>query len=117
MPFDFDMTWQCNQDRQNQTMCDLRPPGDNIWYQTNLCRLDELTYADVAYILSRNPKAKSDLYKITTDPNLLALANTVRLLPDPKADGEIAARRINNPAQTLPFYTLFRGNTGGRPGK
>lgn len=112
MPFDFDMDWNCNTDKTYSSLCSL-DKTNNIWYVNNACRLDELTYGQVYYILVRNPDAKRDLLKITDDPALVALANQSSLMMDEKEDNAQSAARINNPKHTLPYYTLFKGNPGG----
>jgi hypothetical protein len=94
------------------TMC----TGDrtnNVWFQSGApgfpgkCRIDDLTYGEVVYILSKNPFAKRDLLRITTDPNLVRLANESRMIESEGKDNERAADRVN--ANTLPFYTVFKG--------
>ena len=109
MPFDFEMNWDCNPDRQKTTLC-TGNCENNIWFQNGKCRLDELTYDQVYFILQKNPSAKRDLYAVTVDPNLVTLANGTDLVEDVKEDELRAARIINNPKFTLPFYTLFKGN-------
>ena len=101
----------CNPDCR-QTLC-TGDCSNNIWYQQGACKLDTLTYDQVYFVLERNPKAKKDLLRITNDPCLIELATNSNLIRDPIEDGESVARVINNPAQTLPFYTLFRGNMNG----
>jgi hypothetical protein len=77
------------------------------------CILDELTYEQVYLVLERYPFAKRDLLRITTDPNLVRLANTVKLMVNEHEADQIVMDKFN--ARTLPFYTLFRGNVDGTP--
>jgi len=112
MAFDFEMDWNCNSDKTYSSLCNLNKTN-NMWYQNNHCRLDDLTYGQVYYVLTRNPNAKRDLLKITDDRALIELANKSGLLMDEKEENAQSAARINNPKHTLPFYTLFRGNTTG----
>jgi hypothetical protein len=86
---------------------------DNIWYQDGVCKLDQLTYDQVEFVLLRNPDAKRDLLRVTSDPTLIQLAHETGLVADEIEDGMIAYRIINNPKQTLPFYTVLRGNIDG----
>lgn len=105
---DFEMCDPCNTERL-KTLCD-GDTSNNVWYANKQCKLDNLTYDQVFYVLQRNETAQKDLKRITTNANLLWLAANTRLIQDPIEDDEIAAARINNPKQTLPFYYLFRGN-------
>lgn len=91
-----------------QTLCD----GDctnNIWYVNGQCKLDQLTYEQVYYILQHNRTAKRDLLRATSNPALVMLAHQTPLIMDEK-DDNTTQKLINDPAKTLPFYTLFRGN-------
>jgi len=101
----------CNPDRVG-TLC----TGDctnNIWFVNKKCKLDQLTYDQVYFILQRNPNAKADLLRVTNDPHLLELARNSQLIADQFQDNMTPYRVINNPARTLPFYTLFKGNLNG----
>lgn len=90
----------CNGDKQN-----------NIWFVNGQCRLDQLSYEQVYRILEMNPRAKKDLLRITTDPTLIDLANTVKLMQPDSTDNDVAADLVNK--NTLPFYTQFKGNIDG----
>lgn len=106
--FNFEMCDPCKSVASG-TLCD----GDcdkNIWYVNGKCKLDELTFDQVYFVLQRNPNAKSDLLRVTTNPELIQLATYSRLIKDQIEDDRTPYRVINNPAQTLPFYTLFKGN-------
>ncbi len=104
-----DESQKCNCSEPRKTLC-TGDTSKNIWFEKGKCRLDDLTYSTVIFILTRNRNAKSDLLRITSDPCLIDIANKTRLVVPQIEDDARAAARINNPAQTLPFYTLFRGN-------
>jgi hypothetical protein len=101
------------------TVGDLHDVKDNIWFQPQApgaigrCILDEMTYEQVYLVLERYPLAKRDMYRITTNPHLIRLANTVQLMVNEHEDNQIVVDRFNR--GTLPYYTLFRGNTDGTP--
>ncbi len=104
----------CNPDKK-KSLCD----GDcsnNMWFVKGQCRLDQLLYDQVYFILQKNPNAKHDLLKITTDEKLRWMANTTRLVQSTIQEDIRPYNVINNPRNTLPFYTLFRGNVGGNAG-
>lgn len=86
---------------------------NNIWYQCGQCKLDNLTFEQVEFVLQRNPDAKKDLMRITSDPDLLELARDTKLMADPLEDNKVPYDLINNPKTTLPYYTIMRGNTDG----
>ena len=110
----FCMSDNVNDNYQTCTVCD----GDksdpcNVWYVNGICKLDQLTYDQVWCVLSRVPRAKEDLMKITTDPILLSLARDTRLVSDEIESDKAAADLINKGvpgAGTLPYYTVFKGN-------
>ncbi len=105
-----------NPDKNTCTVCSLNTQ-DNIWFVPRApgfpgrCILDELTYADVYWVLMKNPKAAEDLKKITEDPTLLKLANEVKLVEYPMKDSDEVQKRLN--ANSIPFYTVLRGNSDG----
>lgn len=76
--------------------------------------LDLMTYGQVAYILRRNPRAKADLLRITDDPCLVALANSVALSIPDDVENQTAVDRLQ--ANSLPFYAVFKGNPSGTLG-
>lgn len=97
----FEMCDPCNPDR-TKTLCD----GDcsnNIWFVDGKCKLDQLSYEQVYFVLQRNPRAKADLLRATTDPNLIMLANSSKLITDEIEDNQVAYRLVNK--NTLPMYT------------
>jgi len=111
-----DMSVDVNPEKNCCTKC----TGDtecNIWFTLRApgfpgrCILDELTYDQVYDVLLRNPNAARDLQRITNDPKLLSLAREVKLIAPDQQDAEAAAKRLN--ANSLPFYTVLRGNSDG----
>lgn len=91
-------------------------PVNNMWAEKlntgygYRCRLDLMTYEEVWIVLTRVPKAKEDLLKITNDPCLIKLANETKLLVPEKEENDQLQHKMNN---SLPYYRLFRGNIDG----
>jgi len=102
------------------TKCNL-DKTDNIWYVPDQpgfdckCKLDQMTYGQVIDVLEHVPYSAQQLMRITDDPCLLALARTIKLVVPVQESDALAEDRINK--NTLPYYTLFRGNTAGDPGR
>lgn len=87
------------------TLCD----GDktnNVWMQGNICQLDTLTEGEIIEIVQRDPRARADLRRITTNERLIEIANTVPSLPS-ESDGDRLQREMAGPAPA--FYAIFRG--------
>ncbi len=105
-----DMAEDVNPEKNCCTVCsgDL---ADNVWFVNGKCLLDELTYEQVWEVMLRNPDAKKHLQRITADPTLLLLARDTSLIKDEIEDDRQAVKRIDG--EGLPFYKIFRGNTGG----
>lgn len=84
--------------------------SNNIWFTPGppgfpgKCKLDELTYDQVEFVLSKNPSAKRDLLRITTDPNLIRLANETKMVGSDQQDSERFAERLHR--NSLPIYTV-----------
>lgn len=99
---------------RNWTCCTLcqGDKTDNIFYVNGKCKLDEVTWEQLYMVLRKVPQAKRDLQRITTDPILLKLAAETRLETDEIEDDKQAADLINK-KNTLPMYTVFRGNFDG----
>jgi len=98
----------------DETCCDL-DITDNIWVEgvvdvpagkRGICMLDTLSRAQVIDILQRNPRAKKDLLRVTTDPELVELAQTVQLLQSTNQSDDQTKQSAR---QGLPYYTLFAG--------
>lgn len=114
-----DMEQEVNPNKNCCTVCSGGPEDNkkNIWFQCRApgfagrCILDEMTYQQVYDVLLRSPSASRDLQRITKDPKLLSLAREVKLEMTDQEDAEQAAKLIN--ANSLPYYTVMRGNTGG----
>lgn len=98
------------------TVCNL-DTSNNIWFRPGYnghqgaCKLDQLTYGQVIRVLRTVPCAGADLLKITDDPCLVELANKVKLIVPEKEQNAILSKRMSK--GSLPYYTLFKGNTGG----
>lgn len=110
MSDDFEMCDRVNENYQKCSVC-TGDKTDNVWYVNGQCRLDQLTYDEVAYVLAKNPKSRGDLLRITNDPRLIRLANEVRPANQEQIDDQRAAKLINS--NTLPFYNVLRGNLDG----
>lgn len=102
------------------TVCTGSTSG-NIWFQPGppgypgKCKLDLMTYEQVFRVLQRVPCAKAHLLRITTDECLVRLANHTKLVMPPQEASQMVERRLN--ANSLPYYTVLRGNTDGTPNK
>lgn len=96
------------------TLCNLNTECNLFYIQQpgykGRCILDEMTFDQLITFLSRNPLAKEHLLKISSDPCLVRLANTVGLVV-PIADQNLELQKKFN--SYIPYYTLFRGNTDG----
>jgi hypothetical protein len=96
----------CNLDRTN-----------NVWVEGvvdengegGICLLDTMTESQIIYSLQRDETARADLLRVTSDPHLVELANTIPRLPTVE-EGDKLQTSMNRNAQSLPFYTLFKGN-------
>lgn len=90
----------CNGDTKN-----------NIWFVNGKCLLDTSSYETIYMTLKRNPNAKADLLRITSDPVLRQLAmDTVFLADEQKADEAVTQKIARG---RIPFYSLFKGKMGG----
>lgn len=101
-----DMAEDVNPNYQKCTVC-TGDISNSIWYVNGQCKLDQMTYDVVWGVLQRVPGAKADLLRITSNPTLIFLANESELLTPVLEQDAYAAKRIN--ANTLPYYTVFRG--------
>lgn len=80
------------------------------------CILDEMTFGQVYAVLQRHPQAAAHLRRITNDVTLLTMASNVPLIESEIVSNEVATRRLNANTTTK-YYTLFRGNIDGTPGR
>ncbi len=93
----------CNGDRK-----------DNVWVEGvtdvngngGICMLDSLTEQEIIGIIEVDDRARADLKRVTTDPTLLHLANTIPRLPTTE-EGDILQKQTNQ--NSIPFYSIFRG--------
>ncbi len=62
----------------------------------------------IIYVLQRDEVARADLCRVTSDPHLLELAATIPRLPTGRFGDEVQ-KEVNRNADSLPFYSVFRG--------
>lgn len=102
------------------TKCDLYRPGDkNVWVERadqpgntapGICLLDTMSKEQVIYSLERDDVARADLLKVTTDPELINLAQTITRLPTQElVDMEQTTGNRPQEQAGIPFYGIFRG--------
>lgn len=95
------------------TCCDLNRLN-NVWVEGEypetgaVCMLDNLTIASISEILTRDPRARQDLVKVTSNPYLRDLAAQVPQLST-QDDGDRVQKQASQILGAGPFYTLFRG--------
>lgn len=103
---------QCEETRT--TYCDL-DIENNVWVEgvvdipagkRGICMLDTMSASQVIHVLQHDPRARRDLSRVTSSPDLLALLDRVSLLPtgNPADDAQRQDAR-----RGLPFYTQFAG--------
>jgi hypothetical protein len=104
------------------SMCGLGDHSGNMWWRPGAegfpgqCILDELTFGQVFAVLQRHPQAADQLRQITTNETLLMMASNVRLIESEIVSNERVTRKLNANTTTR-YYTLFRGNVDGTPGR
>jgi hypothetical protein len=102
------------------TKCDLYRVGDkNVWVERGegpsdascpgICLLDTMSEDQVIYSLEHDEKAREDLLKVTTDPRLIELAQTIPRLPVVDEADAVQADLGRDTAGAIPFYAVFRG--------
>lgn len=97
------------------TRCD-RDKTSNVWVEGHdpdagvpgICLLDTLEDYQIIEVLQRDETARADLRRVTSDPHLLNLADTIPRLPLTN-EGDEAQRAHGNTTAASPFYTIFRG--------
>jgi len=94
----------CDGDRRNNCWID----GGNPELGDGVCLLDTLSEEQVIYILERNAVARESLKRVTTNPELLELAEAIAPLPGTEPADELQSD-INRNAETIPFYSVFQG--------
>jgi hypothetical protein len=106
----FDPNAQCNPDK-SVSLCTNPVPQGNVWFVRNTCKLDQVQLGVVVRVLEHIPRAKKDLLAITDDEMLIQMANTIKLVVPDQEENDIVQKRLS--ANTLPYYTLFRGRGVG----
>lgn len=100
---------------QPKTFCD-RDRKNNVWVEGvvdengngGICMLDTMTRAQVISVLECDEVARADLKRVTSDPCLLELANTIpRLSTEEPVD--TLQKELGRQADSIPFYTIFQG--------
>lgn len=98
------------------TKCDRYDGTDNCWVEkgdpsaAGVCMLDTMDDSQIINVLEHDQRARADLLKVTSDPDLLKLARTIPKLPvQERADIEQALVNKPNEPASIPFYALFRG--------
>lgn len=99
-----------NPDPHGCTVC-TGDTKENIFFVEGRCKLDQMTYDQVYFLLQRVPRAKDDLVRITRDPTLLLLARDAR----PSNQDDIDSRRMEKliNGNSIPLYTALKGNPTG----
>lgn len=105
-----DMNDDVNPNPQSCTVC-TGDTANNIFFVNGRCKLDQMTYEQVYFLLQRVPRAKADLMRVTNDPTLLSLAREARPSNQDQLDDQRAQKIING--NTLPMYNVFKGNPNG----
>jgi hypothetical protein len=105
----------CGLQPTRTTYCD-RDIVDNVWMERDgnlpdapgICLLDTMDECQIIDVVSRQPRARADLLRVTSDPHLRELAvTTPQLGTDESEDKEMSD--INRNSESIPFYTIFRG--------
>ncbi len=105
---------RCNGDRRNN--CWVEGPVDPITGEGGVCLLDNLSEEDIISVLEVMPMARQDLLKVTTDADLLALANNITSLST-QEEMDVLQNQVNRHAESIPMYTQFNGQGPWNGGK
>lgn len=96
------------------TKCD-RDRVNNVWLEGadengvgGVCLIDTMSEEQVVFVLQRDEVARADLKRITSDADLLNLADTVPRLQTVETDDQLQTQ-LNRHSETIPFYSQFRG--------
>lgn len=95
----------CNLDIVNNVWVEGVVDPDNG--KRGICMLDTMSKEQVVYVLQHDPKARDDLPKVTSNPDLLNLLALVPLLGAPSVESTISRQSART---GLPYYNVFRGN-------
>jgi len=98
------------------TCCD-RDRVNNVWVEGadengvgGICMLDTMTETQIVGILKVDERARQDLKRVTSNQDLLDLADTVVRLTTEEPDDRLQKQvNANNLPESIPFYALFRG--------
>jgi len=93
----------CDRDRRNNVWVEGAVDSNGVG---GICLLDTLCEQQIVDIIQRDERARQDLCRVTSNPELHKLAATVPRLPKVN-EGDELQKEINQ--NTIPFYTLFRG--------
>lgn len=98
------------------TYCD-RDRVNNVWVEGadedgagGICLLDTMTEAQIVGVLKVDERARADLKRVTSDADLLDLADRVTRLPTEEPDDKLQRTvNANDKPESIPFYAIFRG--------
>jgi len=98
------------------TYCD-RDRVDNVWVEGanvegagGICLLDTMTEPQIVGVLKVDERARADLLRVTSNQDLIDLANTVEPLPQDTEEERLqATMNANDKPESIPFYAIFRG--------
>lgn len=95
------------------TCCDL-DRTNNVWLEgaypvTACCMLDNITVASIIDILSRDPRARQDLSKVTSVTYLRWLAENTTPLNPVAEESDVIQKELNAIGGAGPFYSQFHG--------
>lgn len=94
------------------TLCDGERIN-NVWVEggtatvIGICMLDTLEEHQIINIIQRDPQARIDLAKVTTNPYLLNMLERIPMLPGVN-EGDELQKEVNQNTVS-PFYSQFRG--------
>jgi hypothetical protein len=100
---------KCDLDRTKNIWVEHGPnPGDEN--TPGICLLDTMQEWQVIYVLEHDPRAAKDLLRVTSDPDLIYLAQQVTLLPTAElVDMEQSTQNREGQKESYPFYGVFAG--------
>ena len=107
----------CPTEPVRTTYCD-RDTKDNVWVERDgnipdavgICLLDTMNERQIIDVVSRNAQARRDLFRVTSDPDLLNLARTLPPLETgEEMDEEQSEFNRNDEPASIPFYAIFKG--------